>query len=196
MRHRGLIIGVAAATGGLLFFLVWLFTFWLALGWLLALVCGLAAAGATAALAGRAYWRSSRLLQQMTEAYTGERILYSDVASLMADGKEHTGALMVTGHRLLFQTPPDKAGAQAVRLDYPFGRINKAGNRREYFYLTAGGASYKFKVFRCDEVVDLVRAGVKAVLRERGQRAEAAAAAQAMQAELAGLEGRDSCIQA
>ena len=171
MRHLGLLIGVSFLSAGLVFVLVLLICMTVGYGLPIPILAGALVFTATMLLAGRAYWQCSALLNVLCDEYAAERVLYSDVAGLMESGREHTGAIVVTGHRVVFRTP-GKPGGKAIsrQMDFPYGRIAFVKNRRGYFIMAAGGRENRFKVFRCDELVSVIQAGVDIVNREREER--------------------------
>ncbi len=176
MRHKGLVLSVSVVLGLLVFIVVWLFTVWADGGVVLAIISGILTFISGLLLAGGIYWRSSQTLTQLEKELEAdnERVLYSDIASFVKDGHEYTGALFITGRRFLFQTPPRRKKAP-LRLEYTFYDIAMAKNVRGYFRMAAGGLDNRFKVFRCDELVQLVQAGVSYAMAQRAKAAEAQA---------------------
>lgn len=156
MKHKGLVFGVSFALAFLFFLLLWLISLWLPLPfWAVAAGGGLVLL-AGLLLSGRAYWRSSRVLNQLLAQHQHEEILYADIASWMDGRHEHTGALLITGQRFVFDTPHDLRGRR-WQFHFPLGAILMVRDLRGYFYLAAGGQERRFKVFRCGELVKTIR---------------------------------------
>lgn len=178
MKHKQLVFGVSLALGALVFVLLLVvslvfsrFPVWVAL------LFGLLVFAAGLVVSGRAYWQGSTVLASASKRLRNEEILYADIASLMENNHERTGALVVTTRRLYFETPYNLSRKRWL-LDFALTDIQRARNGKELFRLTVGGMEYKFKVFQCDELVRTVRGLVRQEVRAAMEADEALLAAE------------------
>lgn len=190
MRHKGLIIGVSLGFGLAAFLLLYLISALVpAVPVLVAVLCGVAVFAYSITATLLTYRRSGRVLTRLCEALRDEKLLYCDIASLMDRHRERTGALVVTERRLVFETPQPRLRGEALRLDFDLTRIHLVRNVRDHFVMAAGGDNHRFKVYRCDALVETVRtaAGTRTD-RLRAEKERRRQLRQAQGAQLAALQ--------
>lgn len=172
MLHKRLVFGLSFVLAFLIFLVVFLFTLWTPHGPVIAAVCGVAIFVLSAVLSGRQYQRCSARLHQLAQRLQGEKIVYADIASFMERGHEYPGAIVVTTRRFVFEAPRTLSG-QEWKMDFLFANIAMVKNIRGYFRMAAGGYDNRFKVFRCDELVEVVQKGINYETDQRTARKRA-----------------------